>query len=128
MSSADFLIIWLKIRLHFIDFYSHKALIVLRYSLKYFLGNQPDESFWTSGRDFHNITNYYWDSTATYLTDTGFEYWARGEPSLTEGEHCIEYTGAESHLWKNTNCDIKKLFVCEFQPCKVPTVCSKVNL
>jgi hypothetical protein len=55
------------------------------------------ESFWTSATVAsyfanQNKTDFFWDSTATYLSEFGFSYWAENEPTEERDENCVEYS------------------------------------
>jgi hypothetical protein len=105
----------------------HKYLIIL-INVSYILGQFPDLSFWSSGSDFHNVTNFYWDSTAWAMYEPGFESWAPTEPSSFPGERCVEFAANYYHMWSDTQCYLQRPFICEYQPCEEPTVCSWVHL
>jgi hypothetical protein len=87
------------------------------------LDDQSSESFWMSATNYDSSvmskdsTWFYWDSTATLLADTGFEYWAANEPSNETGPRCGEFSASLDHFWADNQCEQTQLYVCEFRPC-----------
>jgi hypothetical protein len=83
-------------------------------------GHLPNESFWTSGstNNYHlSQDTHYWEPSMKLLNEVGFEYWAPNEPSDYFSDDCIEISGLANHMWNITFCNLKRLFICEFQPC-----------
>ena len=75
----------------------------------------PGRDIWLGGNDLVSEGKWYWATSDTEVSSSGFTYWGPNEPSnggsLT-AENCMEFKEV-NRRWNDVNCEYKLPFICQ---------------